>query len=447
MKHTQSAGAKPLKNVDLQIDARWVATPDQDQVLEYHSLVIDKGIIVDLCPTAKARLSYNATRVHALPESMLTPGFINLHNHCAMTLLRGAGTDLPLMQWLQDAIWPLENKHANHDMVALGARWSMAEMLAGGTTTFSDQYFFPEAVAEVAIEMGMRCQLATPIIDFPTAWAADAASGFEKTVALHDKYKSHPKVHIALGPHAPYTISDETFTQCRTLADQLGMRIQCHVQETQGEVDDALKDTGQRPIDRLESLGLLGPDFQAVHVVALDDADIATLARYNVSTVTCPDSNMKLASGFARTRDMLAAGINLCIGTDGAASNNDQDLLSEARSATLVAKGGAQDATAMPLMQTLQIMTLNGARAMGLEDEIGTLEPGKRADIVAIDLSDPFIKPLTDPLAAMFYTQRARVDQVWIDGQLKAEQGRVAGLDIPNLAEQVQQFRKTMENA
>lgn len=436
-----------MKNVDLQIDARWVATPDRDQVLEYHSLVIHQGVIVDLCPTASARLNYQPQRTTQLPHSMLTPGFVNLHNHCAMTLLRGAGTDLPLMEWLNDAIWPLENAHVSHEMVALGARWSMAEMLATGTTTFSDQYFYPEAVAEVAIEMGMRCQLATPIIDFPTAWADDTAQGFQKTVALHDKYKSHPKIHVALGPHAPYTISDATFTQCRTLADQLGLRIQCHIQETQGEVDDAIKESGQRPIERLESLGLLGPDFQAVHVVALNDSDIQTLARYNVSTVTCPDSNMKLASGFARTRDMLEAGINLCIGTDGAASNNDQDLLSEARSATLVAKGGARDATAMPLMDTLQIMTINGARALGLEDEIGTLEVGKRADVVAIDLSDPFIKPLTDPLAAMFYTQRARVDQVWIDGQLKAEQGRIAGLDITQLAEQAQQFRKDMENA
>lgn len=434
-----------MKNVDLQIDARWIATGDTEQVLDHHSLVIDGGRIIDLCPTAKARLNYQAARQHALPESLLTPGFVNLHNHCAMTLMRGVGTDLPLMQWLHDAVWPMENAHVNHEMVTLGARWSMAEMLATGTTTFSDQYFYPEAVAEVAVEMGMRCQLATPIIDFPTAWADTPAAGFQKTVALHDKFKGHDKVQVALGPHAPYTISDETFTQCRTLADQLGLRIQCHVQETQGEVDDALKENGERPIERLERLGMLGPDFQAVHVVALSDQDIETLARYNATAVTCPDSNMKLASGFARTRDLWHAGVNLCIGTDGAASNNDQDLLSEARSATLVAKGGSLDATAMNLNQTLQMMTLNGAKALGLEDQIGSLSIGKRADVVAIDLSDPFIKPLTDPLAALFYTQRARVDQVWIDGQLKAEQGRIAGLDINELSESVQALRKTME--
>ena len=436
-----------MKNVDLQIDARWIATVDSDSVLDHHSLVVDAGRIVDICPTAKAGLDYQAARHHRLPNALLTPGFVNMHNHCAMTLMRGVGSDLPLMQWLEDAVWPMENAHVSHEMVALGAKWSMAEMLSTGTTTFSDQYFFPEAVSEVAVEMGMRCQLATPIIDFPTAWAATPAEGFQKTVTLHDKYKGHDKVHVALGPHAPYTISDETFNQCRTLADQLGLRIQCHVQETQGEVEDALREHGERPIQRLERLGLLGPDFQAVHVVALDDADIETLARYNVSAVTCPDSNMKLASGFARTRDLWAAGVNLCVGTDGAASNNDQDLLSEARCATLVAKGGACDATAMNLQQTLQMMTLNGARALGLEAEIGSLSVGKRADIVAIDLSDPFIKPLTDPLAALFYTQRAKVDQVWIDGTLKVEQGRIAGLDVSALAAEVQALRTKMEHA
>ncbi|MGD2006058.1 MAG: TRZ/ATZ family hydrolase [Pseudomonadales bacterium] len=434
-----------MKNVDLQIDARWIATVEDGAVLEYNSVIIDGGVICDICPTAQARLNYQPSRLHSFPNGLLTPGFVNLHNHCAMTLMRGVGTDLALMDWLNDAIWPMENAHVDHDMVALGARWSMAEMLSTGTTTFSDQYFYPEAVAAQAIEMGMRCQLATPIIDFPTAWAKDPAEGFQKTVALHDKYKSHPRVHVALGPHAPYTISDATFNQCRTLADQLNLRIQCHVQETQGEVDEAIEKNGQRPIARLEALGLLGPDFQAVHVVALNDQDIETLARYNVSAVTCPDSNMKLASGFARTRDLWQAGVNLCIGTDGAASNNDQDLLSEARSATLAAKGSSGDATALNLQQTLQMMTLNGARALGLEDQIGSIKVGKQADLVAFDLSDPFIQPLADPLSALFYTQRAQVDQVWIDGQLKVDQGRIAGLDIDELVNAVKQQRKSME--
>ena len=434
-----------MKNVDLQIDARWIATVEDGTVLEYNSVVIDGGVICDICPTAQARLNYQPARLHSLPNGLLTPGFVNLHNHCAMTLMRGVGTDLALMDWLNDAIWPMENAHVDHDMVALGARWSMAEMLSTGTTTFSDQYFYPEAVAAQAIELGMRCQLATPIIDFPTAWAKDPAEGFQKTVALHDKYKSHPKVHVALGPHAPYTISDATFNQCRTLADQLNLRIQCHVQETQGEVDEAIEKNGQRPIARLKELGLLGPDFQAVHVVALNDQDIETLARYNVSAVTCPDSNMKLASGFARTHDLWQAGVNLCIGTDGAASNNDQDLLSEARSATLAAKGSSGDATALNLQQTLQMMTLNGARALDLEDQIGSIKVGKQADLVAFDLSDPFIQPLADPLSALFYTQRAQVDQVWIDGQLKVDQGRIAGLDIDELVNAVKQQRKSME--
>ena len=436
-----------MKSVDLQIDARWIAPVVPAKVLEHHSLIVDKGRIIDLCPTARARVQYQAKQHHQLGESIVTPGFINLHNHAAMTLMRGVGSDLPLQQWLQDAIWPMENAQVSYEMVSLGARWSIAEMLTGGTTTFSDMYFYPDAVAEAALEMGLRCQLATPIIDFPTAWATDAADGISKTLALHDQYKHHSRVTIALGPHAPYTVSDETFTKLKTLADQLNLRIQCHVQETQSEVDDAIKADGERPLQRLHRLGLLGPDFQAVHVVALNDDDIALLAETNSTAVTCPDSNLKLASGLARTRDLLAAGVNLCIGTDGAASNNDQDLLSEARNATLLAKGGSGDATAMTLQQTLQVMTLNGARALGLDDEIGSLEIGKAADMVAINLSDPFLKPLTDPLAAVFYTARACVDQVWIDGRLKAEQGRPAGVDVNALARDVQRMRKSMEKS
>ncbi len=436
-----------MKSVDLQIDARWIAPVVPASILEHHSIVIDKGRIIDLCPTARARLQYEATQHLTLNESILTPGFVNLHNHAAMTLMRGVGSDLPLQRWLEDAIWPMENAQVSYDMVALGARWSIAEMLTGGTTTFSDMYFYPDAVAEAALDLGVRCQLATPIIDFPTAWASDAADGISKTVALHDQYKHHSRVQIALGPHAPYTVSDDTFEKLKTLADQLGLRIQCHVQETQSEVDDAVKATGERPMQRLHRLGLLGPDFQAVHVVALSDEDIELLARTNSTAVTCPDSNLKLASGLARTRDLLAAGVNLCIGTDGAASNNDQDLLCEARNATLLAKGGSGDATAMTLQETLQIMTLNGARALGLDDDIGSLEIGKAADIVAINLSDPFLKPMTDPMAAVFYTARARVDQVWIDGKLKAEQGRPAGVDVAAMARDVQRLRKAMESA
>ena len=436
-----------MKSVDLQIDARWIAPVVPAQILEHHSIVIDQGLIVEICPTAKAHMSYQPKQHYKLTDSILTPGFVNLHNHAAMTLMRGVGSDLPLQRWLEDAIWPMENAHVSYDMVALGGRWSMAEMLATGTTAFSDMYFYPDAMAEEAIKLGMRCQLCTPIIDFPTAWAAGAAEGISKTISLHDQYKNHPKVTIALGPHAPYTISDDTYAKLLTLSEQLGLKIQCHVQETEQEVLDSIEQFGVRPMERLENLGLLGPDFQAVHVVAMNEEDVARLARNNASAVTCPDSNLKLASGLAPTKAMLEAGINLCIGTDGAASNNDQDLLSEARNASLIAKGSSGDATAMNLQQTLVCMTLHGARAMGLEAEIGSLEPGKSADIVAVDLSDPFLKPFTDPLAAMFYTQRAKADQVWIDGKLKAEQGKVAGLDIPALAKEVQAFRKTMEKS
>lgn len=436
-----------MKTVDLQIDARWVAPVLPATILDHHSVVIDDGKILEICPTARARLQYQPKKLQSLPQHLLTPGFFNLHNHAAMTLLRGMGSDLPLQRWLEDAIWPAENRFVDADFVALGSRWSMAEMLAGGVTTFSDQYFYPDAVAEQAIELGLRVQLATPVIDFPTAWASGMDEGLKKTVALNDRFKGHARVFVALGPHAPYTVSDESFGKVRTLADQLDLRVQCHVQETESEVQESLKAHGMRPMERLEKLGMLGPDFQAVHVVAIDDSDIERLARNNCSAVTCPDSNLKLASGLCPTDRLLKAGVNLCIGTDGAASNNDQDLLSEARNATLIAKGGAYDATAMNLQQTLYMMTLAGAKALGLDDRLGTLEAGKQADLVALDLSDPFLKPFSEPLSAVFYNHRARVDKVWIEGHLKVESGRPAGIDLNELSERAQAKRREIEEA
>ena len=398
------------------ISARWVVPVEPDgMVLEHHSVAVRDGAIEAVLPTAQALEAYPGYARVDLPGHVLIPGLVNLHTHAAMTLMRGMADDLPLMRWLQEHIWPAESRHVSPQFVRDGTQLACMEMLRGGITCFNDMYFYPEAAAEAALECGMRAALGMIVIDFPTAYASDPDDYLAKGLALRDRHRDNPLLSFCLAPHAPYTVSDGAFGKIATLAAELDCPIHCHVHETEDEIARSVAEHGTRPLERLRRLGIVGPNLVSVHSVHLSAEEIALLADHGSSVAHCPSSNLKLASGFAPVAALLAAGVNVGLGTDGAASNNRLDVFQEMRQAALLAKAVARDAQAVPAHQALEMATLSGARALGLDRKVGSIVPGKRADLVAVDLS-----PVFDPVSHLAYCAgREQVSHVWVDGTLK----------------------------
>ncbi len=429
--------------VDTLIHARWIIpVVPADTVLNDCSIAIADGQIVAILPTEQAKRRYSAGATQELNQHLVIPGLVNAHNHAAMTLLRGYADDTPLKQWLEQHIWPAEGQWVDADFVADGAKLSAAEMIRSGTTTFSDMYFFPEETAKVALESGLRCQLAFPILDFPTAWGQGPDDYIHKGLALHDDYRSHPNINVVFGPHAPYTVSDEPLQRIATLAEEMQCPVQIHLHETQQEVDDAVEQTGERPIQRLNRLGLLSPLTQCVHMTALSSDDIELLSQTGAHVIHCPESNLKLASGFCPVKDLQEAGVNVALGTDGAASNNDQDLLGEMKTAALLAKGVSGDASAVNAHEALRMATLNGAKALGLDATIGSLEVGKQADITAIALDQLEQSPLYNPVSALSYSNVSQqVSHVWCNGKLLMAERQLQTLDANSIQEAATQWQ------
>ena len=419
---------------DLIIEARWIApVVPAGQVLENHALVIHGGQIAALLPRSQTD-SLKPRQRRILDHHLLIPGLVNAHGHAAMTLFRGLADDLPLMQWLQAHIWPAEARWVTPDFIRCGSRLAIAEMLLGGTTCFADMYFYPEVTAEVAQDAGIRAQLAFPVIDNPIPGAANSDEAIHKGLKLRDDLRHNPLLSVAFGPHAPYTVSDQILTRVCTLADELDMPIHMHIHETAGEVDDALAASGQRPLQRLARLGLLSPRLQAVHMTQIDDSDLALLKAHAVQVIHCPESNLKLASGFCPVQQLLDAGINVALGTDGAASNNDLDMLSELRSAALLAKACSGQPTALDATTALHMATLAGAKALGIADQTGSLEPGKAADIAAIDLSGVAQQPVYNPVSQLLYTgSAALVSDVWVAGREKVRERQLTALSLQDV--------------
>ena len=403
------------------ISARWVVPVEPaGMVLEHHSVAVRDGAIEAVLPTAQALEAYPGHARVDLPGHVLIPGLVNLHTHAAMTLMRGMADDLPLMRWLQEHIWPAESKHVSPQYVRDGTQLACLEMLRGGITCFNDMYFYPEAAAEAALECGMRAALGMIVIDFPTAYASDPDDYLAKGLALRDRHRDNPLLSFCLAPHAPYTVSDGAFGKIATLAAELDCPIHCHVHETEDEIARSVAEHGTRPLERLRRLGIVGPNLVSVHSVHLSAEEIALLADHGSSVAHCPSSNLKLASGFAPVAALLAAGVNVGLGTDGAASNNRLDVFQEMRQAALLAKAVARDAQVVPAHQALEMATLSGARALGLDRKIGSIVPGKRADLVAVDLSGPELSPVFDPVSHLAYCAgREQVSHVWVDGILK----------------------------
>ncbi len=416
--------------IDLLLSADWVVPVEPAGALPDHALAIHAGCIVDLAPTAEALARHRPAEHLHLPGHALLPGFVNAHTHAAMSLLRGIADDLPLMTWLQEHIWPAEGRWLSEDFVRDGTRLALAEMIRGGTTTFNDMYLFPEVTARCVQQAGLRACIGLVVLDFPTPWARDADEYLRKGLALHDELKGDPLLRTALAPHAPYTVGDGPLQRIVTLANELDLPVHMHVHETADEVRTAEREQGRRPLARLEALGLLGPALMAVHMTQLTAREIALVAERGVHVVHCPQSNLKLASGLCPVRELRAAGVNVALGTDGAASNNDLDMLGELRSAALLAKGVSGDARAVPAAEALAMATLHGARALGLADEIGSLQPGKAADVIAIDLARTETTPCYDPVSAIVYAAgREAVRHVWVAGRPLLRERRLTTLD------------------
>ena len=399
-------------------------------VLQQHSIAVSGGAIVDILPSDQALQRYQPARHIDLPDHLLCPGLINAHGHAAMSLFRGMADDQPLKVWLEQHIWPAEGQWVSEEFVADGTALAIAEMLRSGTTTFSDMYFFPDVVARTAMAAGIRAQITFPVFDFPSAWGQDADDYIRKGLALRDDVKHSERLAVVFGPHAPYTVSDAGLAKVAMLSAELDAAIQIHVHETPGEVDDALLQTGLRPLQRLNDLGILCPRTQLVHMTALNDADIHLVKQSGSHVVHCPRSNMKLASGLCPTQQLLNQGINVALGTDGAASNNSLDMFTEMASAALSGKIAADSAGAIDAWQTLEMATINGAKALGMEDQLGSLETGKQADIIAIDMSELEQQPLYQPASQLVYTPCGhRVSHSWIQGQMALKDRQPLHLD------------------
>ena len=387
-------------------------------VLADHVVAIAGERIASVFPAQELAARYPGQVPARLAGCAILPGFVNLHTHAAMALLRGSADDMPLMRWLQDHIWPSEARWLGEDFVEDGTALACAEFLLGGTTTFNDMYFFPRAAARAVIESGLRAVLGIAVLDFPTVYAADASEYLKLGLAARDEFRAEARLTFAMAPHAPYTVSDASFGRVMTFAEELDLPVHLHVHETLDEIRDSMRTHGARPIARLAGLGVLGPRLIAVHSVHLDRAEIELYARHGVSVAHCPHSNLKLASGIAPLAALRAAGVNVGIGTDGAASNDRLDMLGELRTAALLAKGASSDATVLPAAETLELATLGGARALGLDRQIGSIVPGKLADLVAIQLDTPECLPVYDPIVQIVYSAgREQVRHVWVAGE------------------------------
>ena len=433
-----------MQHCDTLIVPRWcVPVEPAGTVLEGHAVAVADGRIEAVLPLAEARARFQPSVLVERPNHALIPGLVNAHTHAAMTLFRGLADDLALEKWLREGIWPAERRWVSAEMVRDGTQLAIAEMLRGGITCFADQYFFPEIVAEAATDVAMRAVVATPVIDFPSAWASDIDEYLQKATDLvHDPYANHPLITTAFAPHSAAALSDRSLEALRVLADQLDIRVQMHLHESATEIEVSVRDSGMRPFDRVAKAGLVNSSLLAIHAVHLNDDEVERFAEVGVSIAHCPKSNLKLASGIARIADYRAANVNVALGTDGAASNNTLDLFAEMQAAALLAKVGAGDAAALAAGEALHMATLAGARALGLEGRIGSIEAGKQADLACVDLGALNSQPVYDVVSQLVYaTSSSQVSDAWVGGRHQLDQGRFTHIDTDNLIARSNEWR------
>lgn len=435
------------ETIDVLISASWIIPVRPRQLLlQDHAIAIRAGKIIDILPKTEALEKYDASYGIDLPQQVLTPGLINSHGHAAMTLFRGMADDFPLQEWLQQHIWPAEGRWVSENFVRDGTQLAITEMLRSGTTTFSDMYFFPNVVAKAASDAGIRAQIAFPVFDFPTIWGQNPEDYIHKGLAVRDDFKHSQLIDVVFGPHSPYTVSDPALAKIAMLAAELDSNIHIHTHETQTEVHDSVKLHRLRPLARLQQLGLLTPRTQLVHMTDINADDLAMVQQNGCHVVHCPQSNLKLASGLCPVQKFLDADINVALGTDGAASNNGLDMFMEMRTAALIAKLAASDASALGDWQALEAATLSGAKALGIDSKVGSLEIGKQADIIAIDLGGIEQQPLYQPVSQLVYTAAGHlVTHSWVNGQPVLVDRVPVNLELREIGAKARQWRQLIQ--
>jgi 5-methylthioadenosine/S-adenosylhomocysteine deaminase len=438
----------PMREIDLLLEPRWmIPIEPTGVVLENHALAVLNGRIVALLPAVEARLQFRPRQHLRLDQHVLLPGLVNLHTHAAMSLLRGYADDISLANWLSERISPAENRHVSAAFVRDGTQLAAAEMLRGGITCFNDMYYFPDAAAEAALGLGMRAALGIPVLESPSAYATDADDYLAKGLATRDALRDEALISFCLAPHSHYTVADATFERVATLAAQLDLQVHVHVHETADEIQQSLARYGIRPLERLRRLGLLAPNLIAVHAAHLTAAEIELLAEHGCHVAHCPTSNMKLASGIAPIAALLASNVGIGLGSDGASSNNRLDLFSEMRQASLLAKVASQDPTAVDAHTALRMATLAGAKALGLDQHIGSLLPGKQADLCAVRLDDWIVQPCFNPASHLVHTVgREQVSHVWVGGQLRVDDGIIVALDEAALLDRIKLWHNMLNS-
>ncbi len=433
--------------VDTIISPKWIATASHQGLLTDHSIIVHNSTILDLLPTKEIHTRYQSNKHVILDNQIITPGFVNTHGHAAMTLFRGFADDLPLMTWLKKHIWPNEAKWLSADFTITGSELAIAEMIKSGTTTFSDNYFFSDDVGETAIKAGIRAQLCPTILSMPTAWATTTEDYLNRAIDTHHRFKDSALVCGILGPHSPYVLSDHDLEKVAIHSHDLNCMVQMHVHETNNEIKDSLAEYFCRPLARLEQVGLLNQRLQAVHMTQLTEFEIELISKNDVKVLHCPESNLKLASGFCPANALIQSGVTVALGTDGAASNNDLDMLGEMRTASLLSKAVAQDATALSAEDTLKMATIEGAKALNLDHITGSIEIGKAADLCATALDEFANMPIYNPISQLIYTAtRDQITHVWVAGALLLDNKELTTIDSKTLKEKVSIWHAKINN-
>ncbi|EKD75364.1 MAG: hypothetical protein ACD_44C00152G0003 [uncultured bacterium] len=420
-----------MEKIDLIIEAEFILPMAAEaSVLKNHALAIHQGKIIAIEPYATLQKTYQAKEWVQRPHHILLPGFINAHTHIPMNLFRGLADDYPLMTWLHEHIWPAEKEHLNEDFIRDGSLLAIAEMIRGGTTCFNDHFFFHDTIAETTLSTGLRATVGLCVAEFPTAWAQDATDYLKKAETTLKQGSPSDLITYAMAPHSIYAVSEQTLQKCKSLARTFHTPIHIHVHETKVEVEESLAKTGKRPLRRLHELGLLDSHLIAVHMTQINEEDIALLKETQAHVVHSPQCNMKLASGICPVERLHREGINIAIGTDGVASNNDLNMIEEMRTAAFLAKVVSENAAAIPAHTVLRMGSYQGAKALGLEKKIGTLEIGKEADLISIDCDQIELLPLYHPHAQLIYAaNRENVNDVWVQGKMLLKNRELTSLD------------------
>lgn len=438
-----------MLNIDCLLFPQWVIPVEpHNEFYTKYALAVDKGKILDILPKEEAKRKYQPLTTVNLSEHVVMPGLVNTHTHSPLVLFRGLADDLPFMVWLKDHIWPAESRWLDEEFSRDGMELALAEMFCGGTTCFQEHYYFPDVLAEVTNRARGRACFGMEVLDNKTNWAGGLEEYLVKGLQFYEKYKNESLIKVNLAPHAPYSLGDKSFLKIKAIAKELKVSIHIHAHESNAEIMESMQIFGKRPLQRLYDLGMFDVPFQCVHMVQLNDADIELMkANPKIGVIHCPESNLKLANGICPVQKLLHEGINVSIGTDSAVSNNDLDMFSEMRVAAMLAKGSTGEPTAIPAAMALRMATLNGARAIGLEQEIGSIEIGKSADLIAVDLSAFNTQPVYNPISQIVYAASSKqVSDVWVAGRRIVEKGELKTLDREKILAKAKKWQEKIQN-